>query len=53
VCAARPGTLAFLVLEARPDEIVEIGRRDGVSLEPAAGVRVVRRAPEAEAVHPD
>lgn len=53
VCATRPGTLAFLVLEARPDEIVEIGRRDGVSLEPAAGVRVVRRAPEAEAVHPD
>jgi thiamine biosynthesis lipoprotein len=53
VCATRPGTLAFLVLDARPDEILEVGRRDSVSLEPAAGVRVVRRAPEADPFHPD
>ena len=44
VCAARPGTLALLVREERPDEILMIGSRDGVSLEPAAGVRLVRHA---------
>ena len=44
VCAARPGTLALLVLEERPDEILQFGTRDGVSLEPVAGVRLVRRA---------
>ncbi len=53
VCALRPGTLALLVLDTRPDEILEIGRRDGVSLAPAPGVRIVRRAPEAGPVHPD
>ena len=53
VCAARPGTLALLVLDARPDEVLEIGRRDSVSLAPAAGVRVVRRLPEGEPAHPD
>jgi thiamine biosynthesis lipoprotein len=53
VCAARPGTLALLVLEAQPDEILAIGRREGVSVEPAAGVRVVHRAPEAEPQHLD
>ena len=45
VCAARPGTLALVVLEARPDEIVMIGTRDGVRLEPHAGVRAVRPTP--------
>jgi thiamine biosynthesis lipoprotein len=53
VCAARPGTLALLVLDEAPDEILEIGARDGVSLEPAAGVRIVRRAPDTEPQHPD
>jgi thiamine biosynthesis lipoprotein len=53
VCAARPGTLALLVLDAQPDEILAIGRRDGVSVEPAAGVRLVHRAPETERLHPD
>ena len=53
VCAARPGTLALLVLDARPDEILAVGSRDGVSVEPAAGVRLVHRSPEAEPLHPD
>jgi len=53
VCAARPGTLALLVLDARPDEILALGRRDGVSVDPAAGVRVVHRSPEAEPLHLD
>ena len=53
VCAARPGTLALMVLDASPDEILELGSRDGVSIEPAPGIRVVRRAPERGAVHPD
>jgi FAD:protein FMN transferase len=53
VCAARPGTLALLVLDAAPDEILEVGGRDGVSLEPAKGVRIVRRAPGTEPLHPD
>ncbi len=42
VCAARPGTLALLVLEQRPEELLLIGARDGVSLEPAPGLRLVR-----------
>jgi len=42
VCAARPGTLALLVLEERPDELLLSGARDGVSLEPAPGLRLVR-----------
>jgi thiamine biosynthesis lipoprotein len=53
VCAARPGTLALLVLEARPDEILAVGQRDGVAVEPSAGVRLVQRAPETEPLHPD
>jgi thiamine biosynthesis lipoprotein len=40
-CASRPGTMALLVLEARPREILVFGRRDGVAVVPAAGVRVV------------
>lgn len=40
-CAARPGTMALLVLEAEPTEILVFGRRDGVRVEPAAGVRVI------------
>ena len=53
VCAARPGTLALFVLDAQPDELVAVGSRDGVSVEPAAGVRVVRRELETEPVYPD
>jgi thiamine biosynthesis lipoprotein len=53
VCAARPGTLALLVLDARPDELVALGGREGVELEPEAGVRVVRPAEENRTIHPD
>jgi hypothetical protein len=53
VCAARPGTLALLVLDAQPDEILLVGRRDGVSVDPAPGVRVVHRSLEAEPTHLD
>ncbi len=42
VCAARPGTLALLVPEERPDEIVLVGDRDGTRVEPSAGVRLRR-----------
>jgi thiamine biosynthesis lipoprotein len=42
VCQARPGTQALLVLDARPDEILVVGARDGVTLETAPGVRLVR-----------
>ncbi len=40
-CTARPGTLALLVAEARPRQILVFGKREGVAVEPAAGVRVV------------
>jgi FAD:protein FMN transferase len=40
-CAARPGTMALLVLEAAPREILVLGKRDGVRVEPASGVRLV------------
>ncbi len=40
-CAARPGTMALLVTAARPRQIQVFGRRDGVAVEPAAGIRVV------------
>ncbi len=40
-CAARPGTMALLVLEAEPREILVLGKRDGVVVEPANGVRLV------------
>jgi thiamine biosynthesis lipoprotein len=40
-CAARPGTMALLVLDARPRQILLYGKRDGVTVEPAAGVRLV------------
>jgi thiamine biosynthesis lipoprotein len=40
-CAARPGTMALLVTEARPRQILVLGQRDGVTVEPAAGIRVV------------
>ena len=53
VCAARPGTLALFVLDAQPDEILAVGQRDLVSVEPAAGIRLVHRAPEREPLHPD
>jgi thiamine biosynthesis lipoprotein len=40
-CAARPGTMAFLALDARPREILVFGKRDGVTLEAASGIRRV------------
>jgi len=40
-CAARPGTMALLVLDEKPREILVVGRRDGVTVEPAEGVRIV------------
>ena len=40
-CAARPGTMAFLVLDAAPREIRVFGKRDGVTVDPVAGVRLV------------
>jgi thiamine biosynthesis lipoprotein len=40
-CASRPGTVALLVLEAKPREILVVGRRAGVTVEPAEGIRVV------------
>jgi thiamine biosynthesis lipoprotein len=43
VCAARPGTLALLVLEERPEEILVLGNRDGVSVDPGPGRRLVER----------
>ena len=43
VCAARPGTLALVVLDERPDEILAFGSRDGVRVEPASGLRLVER----------
>jgi thiamine biosynthesis lipoprotein len=44
VCAARPGTLAILVLDERPDELRVVGRRAGSTLEPTDGVRLVESA---------
>jgi thiamine biosynthesis lipoprotein len=43
-CAARPGTMALLVLETAPREIRVFGKREGVAIDPAAGVRVVEEA---------
>jgi len=43
VCAARPGTVALLTLETRPAEILVLGSRDGLRVEPAEGVRLVRQ----------
>lgn len=40
-CAARPGTMALLVLDARPRQIQMFGKRDGVTVDPATGVRLV------------
>jgi len=40
-CAARPGTMALLVLDAEPREIRVFGTREGVTVEPASGVRLV------------
>jgi thiamine biosynthesis lipoprotein len=40
-CTSRPGTMALLVLEAAPREIRVFGKREGVTVDPAVGVRVV------------
>jgi FAD:protein FMN transferase len=39
-CASRPGTMALLVLDREPREIRIFGTRDGVTVEPASGVRL-------------
>ena len=44
VCEACPGTLSLLVLEGRPNELVRVGTRDSLSVDPVAGVRVVNDA---------
>jgi thiamine biosynthesis lipoprotein len=44
-CASRPGTMALLVLDAAPREIRVFGKRDGVTVDPAAGVLVVEATP--------
>jgi thiamine biosynthesis lipoprotein len=44
-CASRPGTMALLVTEARPRQILVFGKRDGVAVEPATGIRVVEATP--------
>jgi thiamine biosynthesis lipoprotein len=41
-CASRPGTMAFLVLDETPREVHVFGKRDGVTVDTAAGVRIVR-----------
>jgi FAD:protein FMN transferase len=38
VCAARPGTMAVLALDREPRTLRVIGGRDGVGVEPAAGL---------------
>jgi thiamine biosynthesis lipoprotein len=43
-CAARPGTMALLVLDAEPREIRVFGKREGATVDPAAGVRIVEEA---------
>jgi thiamine biosynthesis lipoprotein len=43
-CASHPGTVAILTLEARPQEVLVLGRRAGVEIEPAPGVRLVEDA---------
>jgi thiamine biosynthesis lipoprotein len=40
-CASRPGTVGLLVTDARPRQILAFGKRDGVTVEPATGIRVV------------
>ena len=44
-CASRPGTMALLVLDEGPHEIRVFGKRDGVAVDPAAGVLVVEATP--------
>jgi thiamine biosynthesis lipoprotein len=40
-CASHPGTVAILTLEARPQELLVLGRREGVEIEPAPGIKLV------------
>jgi thiamine biosynthesis lipoprotein ApbE len=40
-CAARPGTMALLVTDERPGEILAFGKREGVTVEHATGIRLV------------
>jgi thiamine biosynthesis lipoprotein len=43
-CASHPGTMALLVLDEQPAEVRILGRREGVSIEPASGIRLVERS---------
>jgi thiamine biosynthesis lipoprotein len=43
-CAARPGTMALLVLDGKPRDILVVGKRDGVTVEPGEGVLLVEAA---------
>ena len=45
VCAARPGTLALIVLDASPDEILDARQPRRRVDRARPGIRVVRRAP--------
>ncbi|HSD67734.1 MAG TPA: FAD:protein FMN transferase [Vicinamibacteria bacterium] len=48
-CASHPGTVALLVLEARPREVLLFGKRDGVALETATGIALVEAGDDAGA----
>ncbi len=43
ICRARPGTLALVVLEGRPDEIQMLGSRNDTAVHPVSGMRLVTR----------
>jgi thiamine biosynthesis lipoprotein len=43
-CTSHPGTMVLLALDAAPRQIRVFGKRDGVTVEPAAGVRLVEGA---------
>jgi FAD:protein FMN transferase len=40
-CASRPGTMALLVRDAQPRQLLVFGRRDGVAVETANGVELI------------
>jgi thiamine biosynthesis lipoprotein ApbE len=43
-CTSHPGTMVLLALDAAPRQIRVFGKRDGVTVEPAVGVRLVEGA---------
>jgi thiamine biosynthesis lipoprotein len=50
LCRARPGTLALLVLDERPDEILQLGSRTGFRLEQAPGISVRGEFPTSDSI---